>query len=182
VPITSALLRFEDGADRDAVRRSVQELRFVASYEDARSLVELMDQFTGLFYGFIGAMLSLGALMAFAIMFTTMSVNIGERAREVATLRASGAQLGQISRLISSENLIMTLLGIVPGLIAGVIGGRLLMDSYSSDLFRLDLIVRPWTLVIASLAIVAVAFVSQWPSLRAVRRLDIASVVREQDT
>ncbi len=182
VPITSALLRFDDGADRDRVRRSIQELEVVASYEDARSLVALFEEFTGLFYGFIGVMLGLGALMAFAIMFTTMSVNIGERSREVATLRASGARLGQISRLISSENLIMTLLGIAPGLVAGVIGGRLLMDSYSSDLFRLDLIVRPWTLVIASVAIVAVAFVSQWPSLRAVRRLDIASVVREQDT
>ena len=182
LPVTSALLRFREGADRDAIRRSVQDLEVVASYEDARSLVALMEEYTGLFYGFIGAMLVLGALMAFAIMFTTMSVNIGERAREVATLRASGVRLRQISRLISSENLIMTLLGIVPGLIAGVIGGRLLMDSYSSDLFRLNLVVRPWTLVIAAVAILAVAFVSQWPSLRAVRRLDIASVVREQDT
>ena len=133
----------------------------MASYQDARSLVALMEEYTGLFYGFIGAMLVLGALMAFAIMFTTMSVNIGERAREVATLRASGVRLRQISRLISSENLIMTLLGIVPGLIAGVIGGRLLMDSYSSDLFRLNLVVRPWTLVIVAVAILAVAFVSQ---------------------
>ncbi len=182
LPITSAMLRFSDGADRDAIRRSVQGLDIVASYEDARSLVALFEDYTGLFYGFVGAMLVLGALMAFAIMFTTMSVNIVERSREVATLRANGVRLRQISRLISSENLIMTLMGIVPGLIAGVLGGRALMASYSSDLFRLNLVVRAQTLVLAGAAIVVVALVSQWPSLRAVRRLDIASVVRERDT
>lgn len=182
LPITSALLRFDPGVDRDAVRRAVEDLVFVGAYEDTQSLVAMYDQFTGLFYGFIGVMLGLGGLMAFAIMFTTMSVNIIERSREIATLHASGVRLGQISRLISSENLLMTLLGIVPGLIAGVFGGRALMDSYSSDLFRLDLVVRPQTLVISAMAIVMVAFVSQWPSLRAVRRLDIAAAVRERDT
>lgn len=182
LPITSALLRLEPGADRDAVRRAVEDLDVVGAYEDARAMAALFDQYTGLFYGFVGVMLALGGLMAFAIMFTTMSVNIVERSREVATLQASGVRIAQVSRLISSENLIMTLLGIVPGLVAGVLGGRLLMDSYSSDLFRLDLVVRPTTLAVSASAIVVVALVSQWPSLRAVRRLDIAAVVRERDT
>lgn len=182
LPVTSALLALEDGADRDAVRRTVEGLGVVAAYEDSQALVAVYERYAGLFHGFVGVMLALGALMAFAIMFTTMSVNIVERSREVATLRASGVRLGQISRLISSENLLMTLLGIGPGLVAGVVGGRLLMDSYSSDLFRLDLIVRPATLVISAVAILAVALVSQWPSLRAVRRLDVAAVVRERDT
>lgn len=182
VPLASALLRFDPNADRDAIRHVVEDMDVVAVFEDQQAVAALADEFTGLFYGFVGVMLALGALMAFAIMFTTMSVNIVERSREVATLLASGVRLGQISRLMSSENLLMTLLGIVPGLVAGVIGGRILMDSYSSDLFRMSLVVRPRTLVISALAIVAVAFISQWPSLRAVRRLDIAAVVRERDT
>jgi putative ABC transport system permease protein len=182
LPVSSALLEFTDGADRDAVRRAVTDLDIVAAYEDSQALVSLYGDFTGLFYGFVGGMLALGGLMAFAIMFTTMSVNIVERSREMATLRASGVRLGQISRLVSSENLVMTLLGVVPGLVAGVLGGQALMRSYSSDLFQLDLVVRPATLAIAAGAIVVVALVSQWPSLRAVRRLDIAAVVRERDT
>ncbi|MFW6091151.1 MAG: ABC transporter permease [Actinomycetota bacterium] len=181
LPITSALVRYEEGADRDAVRRVVTDLGVVAAYEDSQALARLFEEFTGLFYGFVGGMLLLGALMAFAIMFTTMSVNIMERSREVATLRASGVHLGQLARMISSENLIMTLLGVVPGVVAGVIGGEALMRSFSSDLFQLDLVVQPATVLIAVGAIVAVAALSQWPSLRAMRRLDIAGVVRERD-
>lgn len=182
LPVTSALLRFEPGADRDAIRRTVTDLEVVAAYEDSQALASLFDDFTGLFYGFVGGMLVLGALMAFAIMFTTMSVNIMERSREVAMLRASGVRLGQLARMISSENLLMTLLGIIPGIVAGIVGGNALMRSFSSDLFQLDLVIRPATVLIAAAAIVAVAAVSQWPSLRAVRRLDIAAIVRERDT
>ncbi len=181
LPVTSALLRYEQGADRDAVRRAIIDLGVVAAYEDSQALARLFDEFTGLFYGFVGGMLVLGALMAFAIMFTTMSVNIMERSREVATLRASGVQLSQLARMISSENLIMTLLGVVPGVVAGVIGGAALMRSFSSDLFQLELVVQPTTVLIAVAAILAVAALSQWPSLRAMRRLDIAAVVRERD-
>lgn len=180
IPATSALLRFEDGADRTAVRRAVNDLGFVAAYEDAQAFRDLYEDFTGLFYAFVGGMLVLGGLMAFAMIFTTMSVNIVERAREVATLRASGVRTRTISRLIASENLILVLLGIVPGLLAGVLGGRAMMGLYSTDQFRLELVVKPLTLVVAAGAILVVAAVSQWPSLRAVRRLDIATVVRER--
>ncbi len=180
VPVTSALLRFAPGVDRDAIRRTITDLPQVAAYEDAQALKQLYDQFTGLFYGFIGGMLVLGGLMAFAMIFTTMSVNIVERSREVATLRAAGVRTSTISRLISSENLIMTLLGIVPGLVVGVLGGRAFLQTYTNDQFRLDMVVNPWTLVAASVAILAVAVISQWPGLRAVKRLDIAAVVRER--
>lgn len=182
LPVTSALLRFESDADRDAIQRAITDLEVVAAYEDSQALARLFDELTGLFYGFVGGMLVLGGLMAFAIMFTTMSVNIMERSREVATLRASGVRLGQLARLISSENLLMTLLGILPGIVAGVIAGDALMRSFSSDLFQLELVIQPTTVLIAVAAIVAVAAISQWPSLRAMRRLDIAAVVRERDT
>ena len=180
VPVTSALLKFDPGVDRAALRRTITDLPQVAAYEDAQALKNLYDQYTGLFYGFIGGMLVLGGLMAFAMIFTTMSVNIVERSREVATLRASGVRTSTISRLISSENLIMTALGIVPGLIVGVLGGKAFLQTYTNDQFRLDLVINPWTLVIASIAILVVALISQWPSLRAVKRLNIAQVVRER--
>lgn len=131
-------------------------------------------------FGFIGAMLALGALMAFAIIFTTMSVNIVERRRELATLRTAGVHRRAIAGLIAGENLLTTLLGVVPGLLIGILGGRAFLASYSSDQFRLDLVVRPLTLVVSALAILAVAALSQWPGLRAIGRLDLAQVVRER--
>jgi putative ABC transport system permease protein len=179
-PPHSALLRLEPGADRDAVRRAVTAAPDVAAYEDSQALKQAFDRYTGLFYGFIGAMLVLGAVMAFAIIFTTMSVTIVERSREVATLRTAGVHRRAVAALVAGENLLVTLLGVVPGLALGVLGGRAFLSSYSNDQFRLDLVVRPLTLVVSALALLVVAALSQWPGLRAVTRLDLARAVRER--
>ncbi len=179
-PETTALLTTVEGADPDAVRRAVSGLPGVLAYVDTSALADVYDEFSGLFYIFVGAMLALGAAMAFAIIFTTMSVNIVERRRELATLRAAGVRYGAIARLVGGENTLVAALGVVPGLILGVISARVMLQTYSSDQFTLDLYVRPLTLLLASLAIMAVAALSQIPSLRAVRRMDIAEVVRER--
>lgn len=176
----SALIRLRPGASRDAVRRAITALPGVAAYQDTQALKRSFDSFSGLFYGFIGAMLALGALMAFAIIFTTMSVSIVERRREVAALRAAGVSRAAIAALIAGENLLVTLLGIVPGLVIGVIGGQAFLAAYSSDQFRLHLIIRPLTLLTSALVILAVAALSQWPGLRAIGRSDLAQAVRER--
>jgi len=180
VPARSALIRLDPGADRDTVRRAVTNPGDVVAYEDSQALRRAFDGLTGLFFGFMGAMLALGGLMAFAIIFTTMSVNIVERRREVATLRAGGVSRRAISGMIAGENLLVTLLGVVPGLVVGVLGGRVFLDSYSNDQFRLDLVVNPLTLLASGLVILVVATLSQWLGLRAVGRLDLAQVVRER--
>ena len=177
---TTALLRTEAGADPDAVRRAVSELPGVLAYVDTSALADVYDQYSGLFYIFVGAMLGLGAAMAFAIIFTTMSVNIVERQRELATMRAAGVRYRAIARVVGGENTLVAALGVIPGLILGVLSARVMLQTYSSDQFTLDLYVRPLTLLLAALAIMAVAAVSQIPGLRAVRRMDVAQVVRER--
>ncbi|MEZ5184782.1 MAG: ABC transporter permease [Candidatus Nanopelagicales bacterium] len=177
---TTAMLTTEDGADPDAVRRAVSDLPGVLAYVDTSALSDVYDQYSGLFYVFVGAMLALGAAMAFAIIFTTMSVNIVERKRELATMRAAGVRYRSISRLVGGENALVAALGVIPGLILGVIAAKVMLDSYSSDQFTLNLYVNPLTLVLASAAIMGVAVLSQIPGLRAVRRMDVAEVVRER--
>lgn len=176
----SVLLRLAPGADRTEARRAVTDLPQVAAYRDSQALRHSFDDLMGLFIGMIGAMLLMGSLMAFAIIFTTMSVNIIERQREIATLRTAGVRRRAIAAIVAGENLLTTLLGVLPGLALGVLGGKAYLDSYSNDQMRLDLVVRPHTLVVSALAILVVAALSQWPGLRAVGRLDLARSVRER--
>jgi putative ABC transport system permease protein len=118
--------------------------------------------------------------MAFAIIFTTMSVNIVERQRELATLRAAGVRYRAIAGVVGGENTLVAALGVLPGLVLGLVAAAGMLQTYSSDQFSLDLYVRPMTLVLSVLAIMGVAVLSQVPGLRAVRRMDVAQVVRER--
>ena len=180
LPATSALLTYEAGANSSDIRNAIVEMPQVAAFEDAKAIYNIMTDYMALFYVFIGVMLAFGAAMAFALIFNTMSVNIAERSREVATLLAVGTRRRTISRLITTENLLVAAIGIPLGLAVGYLTSAAAMASFQSDMFRFELFVRPMTFVWSALAILIVALISQWPGLRAVGRMDIASVVKER--
>ncbi|MBI1351907.1 MAG: FtsX-like permease family protein [Actinomycetales bacterium] len=179
VPL-SIQARFADGADQAALQEALSALPGVVSYFATSSLQSTFDQYSGLFYVFVGAMLVLGAAMAFAIIFTTMSVNIVERQRELATFRAAGVRYRTIAGLVGGENVIVVALGVIPGLVLGLITADAMLQTYSSDQFTLTLYINPVTLVLSALAVLAVAVLSQWPGMRAIRRMNVADVVRER--
>ena len=169
-----------EGADPSAVKKSVSALPGVVAYVETSALEATFDQYSGLFYIFVGAMLVLGAAMAFAIIFTTMSVNIVERQRELATMRAAGVRYRTIAGLVGGENTIVVALGIIPGLVLGIITADAMLQTYSSDQFTLNLYINPMTLVLSAVAVLAVAVLSQWPGMRAIRRMNVADAVRER--
>lgn len=169
---------YEKGADPAVMRDRLTASGDVAAYVDTKGVAHVVDRFMGLFYAFVGIMLVLGGIMAFALIFTTMTVNVSERTTEIATLRANGMTWAGVSRLLASENVLLTLLGLVPGLALGYAAAWVFMGTFSSDLFRFDLAIRPMTFVFITVAIVAVALISQVPALRVVRSIDVASELR----
>ncbi len=182
LPATSALVRYAEGADAAAVRDAITRLTDVAAFEDSDALYNVMNHYMVLFYAFVGVMLVFGAAMAFALIFNTMTVNIAERSREVATMLAMGTRRRTVSRLITAENLMVAVAAIPIGLVVGYYLSAYFMASFSSDMFTFSLYVRPVTFVFAGLAIVVVALISGWPGLRALRRLHIPTVVKERSS
>ncbi|WP_157593412.1 ABC transporter permease, partial [Sedimentibacter sp. B4] len=134
--MSSALVRFEPGADRAAVLTRLTGVEGVAVALDARELYDLAQKFMGLFYVFAGVMLALGAVMAFALIFVTMTTNVSERAVELASLRTLGMSRPRVSRLVTAENLILIMVGLIPGLALGYATAAAFMSSFSSDLFQ----------------------------------------------
>ncbi|MDH3540107.1 MAG: ABC transporter permease [Acidimicrobiia bacterium] len=180
LPATAALIAYDPGVEVQEVRATLVELEAVAAFEDAKAMYDTMQRFMVFFYVFVGVMLVFGGAMAFALIFSAMSVNIAERTREVATLLAVGTERRQISRMITAENMAVALVGIPLGLGVGYLAAKEAMASFNSDLFTFDLYIRPSTLVVSALAILVVALLSQWPGLRALGRLDIARIVKDR--
>ncbi len=172
---------FVDGSvDRDTIIGDIEDLGTVAIVVDARQLLEILEAFTAFFYVFVGVMLIFGGAMAFALMFNTISVNVAERSGEFATMRANGLSHGGIARLIAAENILLTSLGLIPGVLIGYVTGAYFMESFSSDVFSLDFSMNPLSIVLSALAMLVTAGLSLIPAIRTIRRLDIAEVVRER--
>ncbi len=61
----------------------------------------------------------LASMLSFVVLYNLSNININERKREIATLKVLGFYNNEVDNYITKENIILTLLGIVIGLIFG---------------------------------------------------------------
>ncbi len=179
-PANLLLLTFDEGVDGSAMRTPLGAVTGVEAFVDSNALYELVQEYMGLFYVFVGVMIVLGGVLAFALIYNTMSANISERQGELAVLRTLGLSHRAIGSMVTVQNLLLTIVGLVPGLVFGWALAWVFMYAFSSDMFTFELYIRPLTYVLTAAAIIVVGLLSQWPALRAVSRLDLGRIVRDR--
>ncbi|WP_143220799.1 ABC transporter permease, partial [Actinomadura sp. CNU-125] len=177
---TTVLVRFDPGADRAARARALRARPDVVAYTGAEAFEETLNEYMNLFYAFVAVMLVFGGLLAFTVLFATLSVNLAERAAELATLRAAGVGRRRVARLVTAENLLVVAAGIVPGLILGRLAAGAFLGAFDSDLMSFHVEIAPATYAWSALAVLAVAWLAQRPGLRGLARTDLAALVRER--
>ncbi len=171
---------FEDGVDREAVIDDIGALDAVVSVSDAQAIYDLIQEYMGLFYLLVGIMFVFSGILALALIFNVISVNLAERTGEMATMRANGLSHRRIGAYVLAENMMLTAVGIVPGAAVAYGAAAWLMSTYTSDMLSFDLETHPSSLILSALSMFLVTAVSMWPGIRAVRRLDISTEVRER--
>ena len=76
------------------------------------------------------------ALLAFVVLYNLANINIGERQREIATLKVLGFYDKEVDNYINKENIIFTIIGIVLGLILGTFLTTAIISSIEIDSLR----------------------------------------------
>jgi putative ABC transport system permease protein len=182
-PANGYALRFSSGSSvqtHDRIRKEATALDGIVAYADTAALERQIDRYMALFWVFVWAMLLLGGVLALTVIYVTMTVNIAERAHELATLRAAGVPLRRLAGLLAVENLTATVLALPIGLAAGFGAAWQFLDSFNSDLFSIGLEIG-WPVALgAVLTVTSASLLSQIPAVRAIQRLDVARVVRER--
>lgn len=173
-----ALVQLDEGADAASTLTAIEHLPSVAVVVGTRTLEAQVRDLMSLFYVFVGVMLALGAVLAFALIYAAMSVNVAARTRELATLRALGVGPWRLALIVAGENLLVAVLSLVPGLPLAYLTAAAFMASFSSPLFRFELAIRPGTWIVACVSVLFAVLASQLPALRSVARLDLATAVR----
>ena len=179
-PANLLMLTFDEGVAGPSMRAALSRVEGVEAFVDSQALYELVQEYMALFYVFVGVMIVLGGVLAFALIYNTMSANISERQGELAVLRTLGLSRRTIGSMVTAQNLLLTVIGLMPGLVFGWLLARVFMDAFSSDIFTFDLTIRPLTFMLTAAAIIVVGLLSQWPALRAVSRLDLGRLVRDR--
>jgi len=84
----------------------------------------------------------LACALAFVVLFNLTNINIIERIRELATIKVLGFYNEELSMYIYRENALVTLMGIIAGLVAGIF-----LHGYVMQAAEIDLLMFPRTIL-----------------------------------
>ena len=123
----------------------------------------------------------LAVAIAFGVVYNTARIQLSERARELASLRVLGFTRGEVSWVLLTELTILTFACLPLGWMIGYGFGWLVIQSFSSDLYRAPFVISPSTYAKAALVVLAAATVSGFIVRRRVDRLDLIGVLKTRE-
>lgn len=119
--VTAYIVRAEEGK-LDAVEKELaqycQENGLI--FQSYAEMVRFIDNLINGVIASLWMLLGLGCFIAFIGLVNTLTMNILEQTREIGMLRVVAMTRQQVRRMIFSQALLLGLLGLVPGSIAGI--------------------------------------------------------------
>ncbi len=176
-PINGAYVKVDPARQSD-VQAALYNLPGVANVQLKSAERSDWTSLMGLFYALMGTILAFAVIMAFALLFNTMTVNVLEREREFATMRAVGTGRGTIALLLSTESAVLWMLAAIPGLLVGYWAAVEMGRAFQSDLFSFSIIVQPITFVVTAVGILITMLLAAIPAMRRINRLNLAEATK----
>lgn len=120
---------------------------------------------------------SAGAL-AFVVLLNLSSINLTERLRELATLKVLGFYDRELSAYVFRENILLTVFGVLAGLVMGKYLHRWLILTVEIDLMMFGRSAHPLSYLWAALLTVLFSFLTGLLSRRRLRDIDMVESLK----
>ena len=168
--VSAFALRIEPGADEQAIRRGVEQLgggrlRVMTPDQIRRSVSTTTALINSVLYGCAIIAILVGTLGT----ANTMTMSVGERAREIATKKAIGAATTDIFREFLAEAIVISLAGAVVGIGFGCLGVLVLNKIIATKGLPLFLITPRLLGIGGGVALIVGALAGVLPALQAAR-------------
>jgi putative ABC transport system permease protein len=124
---------------------------------------------------------ALAVIIAFGVVYNSARIQLSEHARELASLRVLGFTRAEVSRVLLTELALLTLIAIPAGWAIGYGFGWLLIQAFSSDLYRVPFTIEQATYAKASLVVVLATAASALIVRRRIDKLDLIAVLKTRD-
>ncbi len=112
-------------------------------------------------------------LLAFVVLYNLNSINIMERRRELATLKVLGFYDSEVAMYVYRENIILTVLGCIFGLLFGTILHRFTIVTVEVDLMMFGRNILPSSYLISVLITFGFAFIVNIAMFYSLKKVDM---------
>ena len=140
-----------DEAQEEQLATDIMNQKEVASISRISSMMRVLDDtMKSLNYVVVVLIVSAG-LLAFVVLYNLSNVNISERIRELATIKVLGFYDKEVYSYVNRETVLLTMIGIVLGLIGGYFLNYFIIGTCEINMLRFAKIINPISYVYAIL-------------------------------
>lgn len=178
---TSIMVKFQGDTNEYTIKR-IYNIPQVASIELTADTRKWLDEQMGFFWVMIGVMLLMGTALGAAIIFNGVMVNVTQRVREMAIMRAVGLGNRMLSFMISLENILIAIVGVAAGIPLGTYMSKVFFDAMSTnaeDIISFTLEISQRSYIVAAVMAILIMLVSQIPAILQIVNQDLATVTKE---
>lgn len=147
---------------KNEISEQILNIEGVAAVSEVSSLVESIKGMLDTMNYVVVILIIASALLAFVVLYNLANINIGERQREIATLKVLGFYDKEVDSYINKENIIFTIIGIVLGLVFGVFLTNAIVESVEIDKLRFMIKISPLSYVYSAVITASFSFIVNW--------------------
>lgn len=179
--VTQALLRVE-ASQAEELEDRLAELPGVADVGNRNSLVQRFQEQSATYMAVMTLIMTcFASVIAGGVVYNNARVAVAERSRDLASLRVLGFTRREISGVLLGEMAVQVLLAIPVGLWVGYQLCLGIAGSVDPEMYRLPVILSPWTYAFATAVVLLAAAGSALLVRRRLDHLDLIGVLKTRE-
>jgi len=157
----------EDVADKSSVSAVHSMKDLIAAFDKMMEIMNLLVYFMVVF----------SVLLIVIVLYNSGNLSFNEREKEFATLKVLGFKSSAIRRLLSTQNLWLSIIGCILGLPLGRVPLQAMMDS-NGDAVDWPCYIAPQTYIIAAIFVMTVSVLVSFMFSRRIKKIDMVEVLK----
>ena len=158
-----AFICMKDGADVHALSAAISDLSFVMNVAVSEDLAATVGRMMEALDLVVWVIVFCAGLLAVTVLYNLTNININERIREIATIKVLGFNASETAAYVFKENLALTVVGTLLGLVFGKLLLIFVMSQIKIDMVWFTVLTEPvsylWSIGLTLLSALVVDFV-----------------------
>jgi len=152
----------------------------ISGKQDKQQLMDSFSSFVSIMDGMVFILVIAAVILGIVVLYNLGIMSYVERSRELATLRVLGFRSRKIGWLLISQNIWLTVIGVILGLPAGLGTLRWMLSALASE-YELKLMAGPLTYSVSTLLTFGVSLLVGWMVARKNRKIDMVEALKNAE-
>lgn len=159
--------------EQEELAKEIMTHKEVGAVTNISSIIETIDDMMSLLNYVVIVLIVSAGLLAFVVLYNLSNVNISERIRELATIKVLGFYDKEVYEYVTRETVILTVIGIALGLIAGYFLNYYILGTCEINMLRFTKNINPISYLYAIIITVVFTIIVNIATYFSLKKIDM---------